>query len=339
MKRICLLLAIVLVLSLVSVAFGCAGKPAAEQTFTLKISHSGAPGPTSMKHLWATKIKELIEERTKGRVTVELYPAAQLYADKDALVAVSKGEIFGINTTTGDLSQWQPKLDIFDLYGLFVSYDHAREFHKSKLLQKQVFDPMKERGMQVTMQLSPYLHSFTKKEIKSVADYKGLKLRVIPSKAQLAGCKAIGADPVPLSIAELYTALQQGTVDGAITLELSIFGRSLQEVVKYCVNDPVFSVLGEAIVLSTIQLEKLPSDIRKTVEQANVEAIRAAEDTYFANELKVIHQPLISAGMAFNKLSDTEKAKFLEASKASWTDLAPTIGQDLIDEALKLRPK
>ena len=75
--------------------------------------------------------------------------------------------------------------------------------------------------------------------------------------------------------------------------------------------------------------------MRKIVEQANVDALKYIEDNIFQKEKEQVTQGLLKAGVTFTKMPDQEKGKFFDAVKESWKDLAPVIGQDLIDEAIK----
>lgn len=337
MKKILVLAIAIISLSLFPGVFHLILENADAQTITLRISHTGPEKETSMQHLWSIKMKETIESRTSGKVKIEIYPVGQLYNDDEALVALSRGEIFGTNTTTGVLSSWNDKLNIFDLYGLFSSRDQLRGFLQLDSVKNQMTRPLTEKGLDATLIPSFYWYAFTKKPIKSMADFKGLKMRVVPNRAQLASLKAIGGEPTPVPVAELYTALQRGTVDGAVTVQVGIYGRSIQEVVKYALEDPVMFTAAQPAVLSMAQLKKLPPDIRKIVEQANVDVLKYVEDNIFQKEKEQVTKGLLDAGVTFTKMPEQEKGKFFDAVKESWKDLAPLIGQDLIDEAIKSR--
>lgn len=305
----------------------------------LKIAHSmPAADPTYPKHGHAVAFKEMVESRTKGAVKVEIYPLAQLYGDPDAVVAVANGTIFGAIVDTPILTAWDKGFDVFSLAGLFMDVDHLQRFIASnkggKLLEKR----LEAKRIKIAYWVSAPIHIFTVKQpIHKLEDMKGLKIRTQPAAVIVESMRGLNATGIPIPIGELYTAAQTGMVDGVATQELSIQMRKLDEVFRYCLLDPILFFNNGASVYSTIQLEKMPPQVREIVEKAWQETAPIHEKVLLEKWTNVAHKKMLEKGMTFTKLSPEEKARFDKVWNSVRIKFTPEIGMDLYDEAMRLR--
>lgn len=347
MTRIHTMVVCLVVMLLVIGVFGCragapppttSGKPVTSSApITLRMHSEEAPKDTSIKHLWAKNFKELCEQRSQGRLKVEYFSSGQLYTDAEALVAVSEGTLDVAVTSQGVLASYAPKSVVLELYGLILTREQGVAFLKSSKMRKEILEPLEQRGMHANLLSTQPSKLWTKKPINSVSDLKGLKLRTMPSKALTAGAKSLGLSPIAIPTSEMYTALQQGTIDAINTGDLTVRTQSLHEILKNCLDNPATNMSGIAHIISSKVLAKLPADIRAIVEQADSDAEQVAIDTFLSGINKKIREDLIAGGVKFTELSPDEKQKFYDLSKASWADFVNVVGQDLIDEAVKLR--
>lgn len=179
-----------------------------------KLSH-GYPA-THMRQTMALKLKELVEKETGGRMTLEIYPAAQLYSSKDELPALKMNAVQITFSTTGVVGNVVPSWQIMQA-GWFKSVQARQEWEDkvgNKVLAEEVekagwkqlaFQEVNCNGMVITNAVRP---------IKSAADMQGLKVRTPTGRIWEEKIKFSGASPISIVAGELPTALQQKLVDG-----------------------------------------------------------------------------------------------------------------------------
>ena len=185
---------------------------------------------TKMMQEWAA----LVEQRTNNRVKIEVYPAAQLYSDKDLDRALVSGAVDLGQAQANVLAGISPAMHILDFAMVWDDWDHFdRVYHNGGF--KITDDEAREHNMTEVF-IMPYGNTLGpilyKKKVVTHQDLKGLKIRAMGGNIALA-LKALGATPVFLSSGEVYTALQRGTIDGAVSGLTSMYERAWGEVTKY----------------------------------------------------------------------------------------------------------
>src|SRR4030043_308921 len=182
---------------------------------------------------FASRVKQL----TNGEVEVQVYHSRQLGDARDNVENIRNGTIAFTTLSVSNLSQVLPVLDVWSLPFIFKSDDHywyVLNHPKSWEFMKQL-DP---KGIKtITWITSGARNFFSKKPIRSVADLKGLKIRVMASPVMITTIKALGGSGVPTAWGELYTALQTGVVDGAENNHPSLISMKFYEVTKYYTLD------------------------------------------------------------------------------------------------------
>lgn len=180
------------------------------------------------------RFAKMVEEKTNGKVKIEIYPAGQLYKADAIRKAVMSGAIdMGITyegTWTGPI----PLVDIFVIPFMLKNYKEVQRAWEGKIGEK-LREEMEKNGVK-TLGFGAYGESFSvtniKKPLKNPDDFKGLKIRTHEPIA--AECvKALGASPVMMASAEVFMALQRGTVDGATSGPTTFVQRKWSEVTKY----------------------------------------------------------------------------------------------------------
>ena len=267
-----------LIAAAVSAAFVAAAAPAfAQQPIVIKFSHVVAVDTPKGKA--ADHFKKLAEERTKGKVKVEVYPNSQLYKDKEELEALSLG---AVQMLAPSLAKFGPmgvrEFEVFDLPYIFDNY---AELHKvtqgpvgASLLAK--LEPKGIKG------LAYWDNGFkvmsANKALKAPADFKGLKMRIQSSKVLDAQMRSLGANPQVMAFSEVYQALQTGVVDGTENPPSNLYTQKMHEVQKF-VTLSDHGYLGYAVIVNKKFWDGLPADIRTTLEGA------MKDSTKFANEI------------------------------------------------------
>ncbi|SBW11767.1 conserved exported hypothetical protein [uncultured Alphaproteobacteria bacterium] len=205
---------------------------AAAAPLTIKVAYENNPGEPIDKvmHYW----KDMLAERSKGEIVLDLYPSSQLGAKKD----VTEQAMMGMNIITlsdvGFLVDFDPDLGI--LFGPYLTDDPQKLFaiYESDWFKKKN-EALKKKGIHIVM--SNYLYGvrqiLAKKPINTPADMKGMKIRVPNNVMQIKAIEAMGATPTPMPLGEVYPALAQGIIDGVENPISVLYGQKLHEQAKY----------------------------------------------------------------------------------------------------------
>ena len=163
------------------------------------------------------RMAEIIERESKGRLKIALYPSSQLGGQREVLQNVQSGVVDGVLEATATLTNFVPQFGAIDLPYLAKDQDTAYRLFDSPVFEQELARPAAAAGFHVVHVWEvTFRNVYTRtKSINSVADLKGQKLRVIPSPSYIALFRALGAAPTPMAFGEIYTALQQGVIDGA----------------------------------------------------------------------------------------------------------------------------
>ncbi|MDP1704532.1 MAG: DctP family TRAP transporter solute-binding subunit, partial [Sulfurimicrobium sp.] len=253
-----------------ALVLGASSMALAADEIVIKFSHVVAPD--TPKGRAADKFKQLAEERTKGRVKVEVYPNSQLYKDREEMEALQLG---AVQMLAPSLSKFRPmgapEFELFDLPYIFPNYETVHRVMDGEV-GKRMFAKLETKGLQgLAFWDNGFKQMSANKPLRTIADFKGLKMRIQSSKVLDAQMKALGANPQVMAFSEVYTALQQGVVDGTENPPDNLYTQKMHEVQKHLtVSDHGF--LGYAVIVNKKFWEGIPSDIRATLEQAMQEA-------------------------------------------------------------------
>lgn len=334
------LVAAAVTMSVALAATGCArgsGQGAGDsEKFTIKFSH--VVTPKTPKGQAAEKFKELVEERTNGRVTVEIYPNSELYGDKDELQALQSNSVQMLAPSTSKFTTIAPELQVLDLPFLFDSVDDIPAIvSPESSVGKAIYENKKLAAKKVKVlglwdnglkQLS------SNKKMSAPGDLSGLSFRIQPSDVLESQFRAWGANSTPMAFSEVYSALQQGVVDGQENPYSNIESQKMHTVQKH-IAESNHGYLGYVLVINTDFLASLPEDLQKIVLDA------ADESSEFNRKIAAdINQE------AKKKIEDSGKSEITPLSEEArqalkdkvvpsvWNQYSDLLGQDLIDELL-----
>ncbi|WP_133957360.1 DctP family TRAP transporter solute-binding subunit [Aminivibrio pyruvatiphilus] len=228
MKVLC---ALVLVVSLAGAA--------AAANVTLKLANAGPADPEDRTVIAVELFRNHVQNKTGGSVKIEVFHASQLGSEKEILEGLKMGTIELGTITTGPVPTLFKPIMVFDIPYLFPNQVVAWEVLDGPFGRKLMEEMRKVTGIR-TLAISEngYRHFVTsEKQIKSVADMKGLKIRTMENPAHMKMVEALGASPTPVAFGELYMALQQGVVDGCeLPMTLTNNGK-YYEVQKHTILD------------------------------------------------------------------------------------------------------
>jgi len=245
----------------------------------IKFAH--AVSPESHYQVGAEKFKELVEERTNGEILVEIYPSAQLGAEREALEAMTLGNIevgICIDSVLAQ-SSGHPEFNVLLMPFLTGNTKELYALWDSDLIS-EMFEASKDFGVEV---LTAYNNGYRNlsnsvRPIESIDDIKGLKVRTPESSLYIDTWNALGAAPSGLAWSEVYSALQTGVFDGQEAPTMVFYTDGIYETQKYVamlnyMNDPLL------VCASTQFMNSLTEEQQEIIRQAAVESA-AVERAY-----------------------------------------------------------
>ncbi|MDR3243677.1 MAG: TRAP transporter substrate-binding protein [Elusimicrobiota bacterium] len=319
---------IVLSVALVFVAavfVGCGSKKS--DVYLVKMATPSNPEDNCVKAF--DYFKKLVEERSKGKIKVEVYHSGQLGSHRDYMEGMKMGSIQAAEVNVAVLSSFDPKFMVFDLPYIAGSVDRLRAIMDSGQGQK-FSDSLEARtGVKIIgwMIRSPRNMYNSLRPIRVANDFKGMKVRIMESPIMSRTFTLLGAVPVPLSANERYMALQTKVVDGAENSTSLIITQKEYEVTKYVSRTEHF-VSPNIIGMDAKFFKALPADLQKIVLDAGDEAGRYESKLDIESEGAAIEE-LKGLKMLVNDVPD--KSSFVEKVKPIYTEYRDQIGGDLID--------
>jgi tripartite ATP-independent transporter DctP family solute receptor len=260
------------VAALMSVAVLLLSPVDGETATVLKLGNVQAPGMPVQIGL--RKFAELVRERTKGEVEVQIYPAAQLGSEQEMLESVALGTLHMFEGSAGSVGRFLPQLDAFACPFLWRSKSSLVGVSRGPIGEQLSGELLKKRGMRVLDfgWVFGVRHLTTAKTpVRTPQDMKGLKIRVQPDAIYLAAVRAMGGNPTPIDANEMYNALQTGVVDGQENPISNIWNRKFQEVQKYLILTGHITQ-NQLIVIGEETYQKLTTAQRDVLVKAAREA-------------------------------------------------------------------
>ena len=309
------------------------GAALAQSPIVIKFSHVVATDTPKGKG--AEYFKKIAEERTKGKVKVEVYANSTLYKDKEEVEALQLG---AVQMLAPSLAKFGPlgvrEFEVFDLPYLFDNYD---ELHKvtrgpvgASLLKK-----LESKGI---IGLAYWDNGFkdmsANKPLKTPADFRGLKMRIQSSKVLDSQMRALGAVPQVMAFSEVYQALQTGVVDGTENPPSNLYTQKMHEVQKYLTLSD-HGYLGYAVIVNKKFWEGLPPDIRKTLDEAMADATKYADDIAKKENEDALAAVKKSGRTQFITLTPEEKKAWKKALVKVHQENESRVGKELIQSIYK----
>lgn len=208
-----------------------------------------------------------VEKDSGGRIKGEVYPASQLGPIPREIEAVQLGAIQGFIAPAEFYEGVDPRFQVLTAPGLFQDMDHVDRVAKDPKFREAFYKLGASRGLVVSsVFLSGPTAINSRVPVNHVADMKNLKLRVMASAMQTSPISTLGASPVPISLGDVLPALQQGTIDGVMSVLPVLTAMRYYDAAKY-ITETNFSMTVSCFVLSKVWLAKLPPDLQKIVTE------------------------------------------------------------------------
>lgn len=231
MKGLKRILAAALCVAVVAGMSGCTSSVTGGKRI-IRISH--AQSETHPEHLGLLRFKEYVEENLGDKYEVQIFPNELLGSAQKAIELTQTGAIDFVVAGTANLETFADVYEVFSMPYLFTSEEAYHEVMNDTDYMNQVYASTDEAGFRVLTWYNAGARNFyATKPIHTPDDLKGLKIRVQQSPASVNMAKAFGAAASPMSFGEVYTAIQQGVIDGAENNELALTNNKHGEVAKY----------------------------------------------------------------------------------------------------------
>ena len=317
----------------VSISAAMAAGPAtAQQKTVIKFAHHA---PVTFPYQdGALKFKEVAERLSGGRIEVQVLGGAQLGGERDLLEGVRLGTV-QMAIGAGALANFAPAYNVVQLPFLIKNQEHMVKIADGpagKLLSQRI---EQQGGFKVLGYFSTGDSGIqtVKGPVRTPADLKGAKIRVMENPALIESMRALGANPTPLPFPEVYTSIKQGVVDGATIDYTALWTTKVYEAIKY-VTEPGFHFLAEPrpVVMSVKFFSSQPADVQKWIMAAATEAIAHERSVFTERQSKAI-EDLRAKGIIFVKMDD---AAFLQVMRPVWQRVAATYkAEDLLEAIVK----
>jgi tripartite ATP-independent transporter DctP family solute receptor len=273
MKRFKMEWVLVLAIAIGLLAGGGTTAMAADKII-LKVAHNGnAEHPFSDAYM---KFKEVIESETGGAVEVQIFPAEQLGTDEQVTQSIKLGTVAGNMSGSAALAEFYSEAELFNLPFVFRDLAHFYRVVDGPIGRRLALKAQEKLNcVALGWVYSGNRNAWNgKRPVMTPDDLKGLKIRVMGSPVLVDSFNALGAQATPMSFGEVYTALQQGVIDGAETDHIDLLVEKFYEVTKY-VSLTGHMYLANLFIFSKKVYDKLPADVQTAVLKAGDAAIVA----------------------------------------------------------------
>src|SRR5690554_2180397 len=333
MRRIISLALMVVLVAGSLFAAGQSETAAEDKVFEATFAH--VVRPTIAKGKAAEMFADLVRERSNGRLDISVYPDSQLGNDREITEQMQLGDIEFNAPFTGVLPAFVPQTQLFDLPFAFADSQGAYDAMHGPV--GDILNPfLLQQGLRVLGYWDGGFKHITNnlRPVRTPADMAGMRIRVSQSPLLLSQFAALGANGVDIAFAELYTALQQGTIDGQENTLANIFTRRFYEAQKHLTLSE-HGYLGYAFLVAESFYQSLPDDLKQIVNETADEVSvwqweqARLEDAEYLRQLRETDIEIV-------ELTAAEKQAFLEATASVYDVFRSSVpGGDELVEALE----
>jgi C4-dicarboxylate-binding protein DctP len=313
------------------IAFG--GSTLAQQPIVIKFSHVVAVDTPKGKG--AEYFKKLAEERTKGRVKVEIYPNSQLYKDGEEMEALQLGSVQMLAPSVAKFGPLGAReFEVFDLPYIFDSFNDLHKVTEGPV-GKKLFQKLETKNITGLAFWDNGFKDFSaNKALRLPGDVKGLKMRIQSSNVLDSEIRALGGLPQKMAFSEVYQGLQTGVVDGTENPPSNFYTQKMHEVQKFLTLTD-HGVIEYAVIVNKPFWDGLPADIRTTLEGALKDATKFANDIAKKENDDALEGVRKSGKTEIITLTPAQKAEWKKALVPVHREMESRIGKEIIQEVYK----
>jgi tripartite ATP-independent transporter DctP family solute receptor len=306
----------------------------------IRFAHTGVPGIPF--HEGVERFAQLLKERTGGAVTVQIFPASQLGSEKDFVEQVKTGVIEMALTGPMNIAVYDGWGPVGVLAMPYIIQGNTEEELGRKLVKltrsplfvteigEKAATASNIRCVDMGWWFGERHLTTSKKQVTKPEDVKGLKIRTMDTPVAKSAMAALGAATVPMAVAELYTALQMGVVDGQENPFNIIYNRKFHEVQKYLALTGHMA-MNLVIIIHEKFYQKLPPELQQVLVKAAMDAGDYQSDLTLKVNKKNL-QDLKDKGMV---VTEVNRAEFAKATKDAWKEFESLFGKGMYEKIVQ----
>lgn len=301
-----------------------------DQTYEFEVGHVVTTDHSY--HLGLVKFAEVVSEKSNGRVKINIFPSGQLGNERDLVEGLTMGTIDMALSNSGNLATFTDSYQVFDLPFLFRDNKHAHAVLDSEIGQNAL-KSLEDVGIKG---LANWENGFfstwnNKRSIDKPEDIKGLKIRANDNPIHIDSYGQLGVSAITMGWSEVYTAIQNGTVDGVSVSIPSMYTAKIQEVAPYISTSGEFYVTV-ILMMNKDLFDKLPADLQQVMVDSANEVTEYQRNLNAEIEVKAL-KDLEEKGFI---ITHPDKEAFKAASfQAIYDKYAEKLGKDIIDSIQK----
>ncbi|WP_079477584.1 TRAP transporter substrate-binding protein [Halobacillus salinus] len=280
------------------------------------------------------KFKEIVEEKTDGAITVDTYHSGQLGDDRSMMEALQLGTQEVVIPSTAPVANFVKEFSVFDIPFLFPNEEVADKVLAGETAQG-LLTKLEDQNL---VGLAYWENGFrdltnSKRAVASMEDMEGLKIRTMENDLHLDAFKKLGANPTPMAFTELFTALQQGTVDGQENPYATIYLQKFYEVQNHVSN--THHIYSPFVFMMSKQFyDGLSEEQQTIVREAAVEAGEHERKLNREANAKYL-EDLQEEGMTYTEITPEARQEMVDAVQPVIDDYKSKIGEDTVDAIYK----
>jgi len=296
-----------------SILSGC-GQTRKSNVKVLKLAHS--LNMSHPVHKGMAFMAERVEEYSHGKLKIDIYPSGQLGNERELLELLQIGSLTMTKVSVAVMENFAPDYKVFGLPYLFQDKQHLYKVLDGPIGEQMLADGRQYRLLGLCF-YDAGSRSFytTEKKIQTPEDLKGLKIRVMKSNSAVNMVNALNGAPTPISFGELYSALQQGVVDGAENNPPSFYSSRHYEVCKYYTLDE-HTTIPDVLLVSTVWWDALSDEEKQWLRKAAQESVVYQRKLWADSEQESL-EAVKAAGV---EVIYPDKSKFNEQVQSVYSD-------------------
>jgi tripartite ATP-independent transporter DctP family solute receptor len=291
----------------------------------IKASSSSAASEPSVQalELFGRQVQTL----TDGKIHVEVYPNNALGNEREVVELAIIGAVELTCPSNAPLATFVPELMVFELPYLFRDREHMYAVLDGPI-GRSFAEPLRQRGLRLLGYFDlGHRHLMTRdRVVESLSDMAGLKVRTMENALHLRAFGAFGASPLPMAYGEVYTALEQGVIDGAEAARTNYYAKRFYEVAPHWAEIGWMFIVSP-LIMSERFYEALSAEEQEAIQHAARVAIQWEREEYQRQESEAMEK-LLGAGI---QLTRPDRAEFSEAARQVWLRSADRVDMELVD--------
>jgi tripartite ATP-independent transporter DctP family solute receptor len=284
------------------------------------------------KGLAAKKFEQLVEEKTNGRVKVEVFPNGSLYSDEEEMDALMRGDVQMIAPSFSKVTEFIPEWQVLDLPFIFENDHDVEKVFTGETGQKLLAMLEKKRIKGLALWSNGFKQMISNQQLLiEPRDFENLKFRIMPSKVIEMQFRLLGAEPVVVPFNHVYRSLENHEFDGQENTISNIYSKSFYKFQSYMTVSN-HGYLGYAVMMNEQFWNSLPKDIQQQI----LEAIKETTVWNLKQSKQLNEQQLLdmkkNSEMKIYELKEEEREKWKEKFTPLYKEFEKEFGSELLQE-------